>query len=120
MRLHLDEPAHADALVRLNEAWIRACFRLEDFDHAFARDPMRIVRDGGALLTLARGRQVVGGCALLREDPHRFRLEEQEDEHEKMDADDPPDQPGESQPFEFQFEGVCQPHGAEQRAGRAH
>jgi putative acetyltransferase len=74
VRLHLDEPAHADPLVRLNEAWTRACFRLEDFDHAFARDPMRIVRDGGALLTLARGRQVVGGCALLREDPHRFRL----------------------------------------------
>ena len=74
MRLHLDEATHADAFIRLNEAWIQAYFRLEEFDHALARDPMRIVRDGGALLTLARGERVLGGCALFKEGPHRYRL----------------------------------------------
>ncbi|MGJ4730745.1 GNAT family N-acetyltransferase [Luteimonas sp. SDU101] len=74
MRIHHDEAAHAADLIRLNEAWISEYFRIEDFDRALARDPMRIVRDGGALITMSDGGRVVGGCALFREGADRFQL----------------------------------------------
>jgi len=60
--------------IALNEAWISQHFRIEDFDRALARDPMRIVREGGAILTMTEHGRVVGGCALFREDRHRYQL----------------------------------------------
>jgi len=74
MRIHHDHAPHAADFIGLNEAWITEHFRLEDFDLALARDPMRIVREGGALITMSQDGVVVGGCALFRERADRFQL----------------------------------------------
>lgn len=74
MRIHHDHAPHAAKFIRLNEAWISEYFRLEDFDLALARDPMRIVREGGALITMSHRGAVIGGCALFRERADRFQL----------------------------------------------
>jgi len=74
MRIHHDNPAHVPGFVRLVEAWLDATWGLEEADRALSRDPLRIVREGGSLLSLARGDEVVGVCALFREGPDRFQL----------------------------------------------
>ncbi len=69
MRMHYDNPQHAAALVRLNEAWIAEYFELEEDDLALVRDPLRLVRDGAALLTLTDRGEVIGGGVLVPEEP---------------------------------------------------
>lgn len=74
MQIHYDDEAHADAFIRLNEAWISEHFEIEAGDRALARDPMRIVREGGSLITLADEGRVVGTCALVKEGRDRYQL----------------------------------------------
>jgi len=75
MRIHHDHPGHAADFVRLVGAWLGAsAWGLEDADHALLRDPMRIVREGGSILSLARGDDVVGVCALFRDGGQRIQL----------------------------------------------
>lgn len=74
MRIHHDNPDHVPDFVRLVEAWLDATWGLEEADRALSRDPLRIVREGGSILSLARGDEVVGVCALFREGPDRFQL----------------------------------------------
>ena len=75
MRIHHDHPGHVPDFVRLVEAWLGAsAWGLEDADHALLRDPMRIVREGGSILSLARGDDVVGVCALFRDGGQRIQL----------------------------------------------
>src|SRR5690606_41093959 len=47
---------------------------LEEADHRLLRDPLRVLREGGSLLSLARGDEVVGVCALLRYGADRIQL----------------------------------------------
>lgn len=74
MRIHYDNEQHAADFIRLNEAWIGEYFRLEEADRALARDPMRIVREGGSILTLSNRGEVIGACALLREEDGVMQL----------------------------------------------
>lgn len=75
MRIHHDHPGHVPDFVRLVEAWLGAsAWGLEDADHQLLRDPLRIVREGGSLLSLARGDEVVGVCALFRDGADRVQL----------------------------------------------
>lgn len=75
MRIHHDHPGHVPDFVRLVEAWLGAsAWGLEDADHRLLRDPLRIVREGGSLLSLARGDEVVGVCALLCDGADRVQL----------------------------------------------
>lgn len=74
MRIHHDQLAHVPGFVRLVEAWLDATWGLEEADRALSRDPLRILREGGSILSLARGDEVVGVCALFREGPDRFQL----------------------------------------------
>lgn len=50
--LHLNEPAHFDAFVRLNTAWITRYFELEPPDHVLFARPVAIIEQGGCLLSL--------------------------------------------------------------------
>jgi N-acetylglutamate synthase and related acetyltransferases len=74
MRIHYDNESHATDFIRLNEAWISEYFQLEEGDRALARDPMRIVREGGSILTLTNRGAVIGACAVLREDADTMLL----------------------------------------------
>ena len=72
--VEFDNLGHGEAFVRLNEQWIEEHFALEEADRKLAADPYRIVRDGGHILSLVEGGQVVGVCALIRESPDRYEL----------------------------------------------
>ena len=75
MRIHHDHPGHVPDFVRLVEAWLGAsAWGLEDADHRLLRDPLRIVREGGSLLSLARGDEEVGVCTLFRDGADRVQL----------------------------------------------
>lgn len=60
--------------IRLNENWIAHYFRIEEADRELARDPARIIVDGGYVFTLLEQEQVVGVCALFKEDDEVFQL----------------------------------------------
>lgn len=74
MRIHHDNLDHLADFVRLIEAWLDASWGLEEADRALFRDPQRILREGGSILSLTRGDAVVGVCALFRESRDRFQL----------------------------------------------
>jgi ribosomal protein S18 acetylase RimI-like enzyme len=74
MTIELDNPARAADFIRLNEQWIAEHFAIEDADRALAADPLRVLRDGGHILTLVDAGQVVGVCALFRESDTRYQL----------------------------------------------
>jgi ribosomal protein S18 acetylase RimI-like enzyme len=51
---------------RLNEAWLRAYFYVEEIDHRVLSDPEgQIIARGGTILFAALGDEIVGTCALL-------------------------------------------------------
>jgi ribosomal protein S18 acetylase RimI-like enzyme len=72
--VEIDNPSHCAAFIRLNEQWISEHFTLEEADRRLASDPFTIVREGGHILSLVEGGEVVGVCALLGGDGHRFQL----------------------------------------------
>jgi ribosomal protein S18 acetylase RimI-like enzyme len=74
MPIEIDNKNHLEAFIRLNELWITESFALEEGDRQLARDPHKIVREGGHILSLVEGGEVVGVCALFRESPGRFEL----------------------------------------------
>ena len=73
-RIEIDNAAHCDAFVRLNEQWINQHFALEEADRKLAADPYAIVRAGGHILSLVEDGRVIGVCALIREGHSRFQL----------------------------------------------
>lgn len=74
MPIEIDNPSHCDAFIRLNEQWISEHFAPEEADRRLASDPFRIVREGGHILSLVEDGVVVGVCALLGGNGHRFQL----------------------------------------------
>ncbi|HAB46299.1 MAG TPA: hypothetical protein DCE20_08760 [Gammaproteobacteria bacterium] len=61
---------------RLNRRWIEASFEVEDRDQAVFDDPVaKILTPGGTIFcAVTAGGQVVGTCALLRQNPRRAEL----------------------------------------------
>ena len=74
IQIHYDKELHAAEFIRLNEAWISEHFQIEKGDLSLARDPMRVVREGGSIISLDRGDRIVGVCALFNEGAGRFQL----------------------------------------------
>jgi putative acetyltransferase len=72
--LHIDDERHAPDVIRLNEAWIKQYFNVEEADRQFFADPWKVVRDGGHILSLVEDDRVVGVCALVRESAAQFQL----------------------------------------------
>ncbi|MBY0400395.1 GNAT family N-acetyltransferase [Myxococcota bacterium] len=72
--IHLNRPDHQGAFIALNEAWIERFFAIEEVDRRLARNPGRILDEGGAIWTATEGARVVGACALFRQDEWSFEL----------------------------------------------
>lgn len=74
MKIHWDEESHLAEFVALNNAWIERYFQLEEFDHELAKNPSRIVQNGGHILSITDNDEVIGVCALFRESDDTFEL----------------------------------------------
>jgi len=71
-------PFHASLrahFYRLNEAWLRKYFYLEEIDHRVLSNPeSEILERGGSILFAALGEEIVGTCALLPESDGVYEL----------------------------------------------
>jgi GNAT superfamily N-acetyltransferase len=75
LRLVGYEPAHKEAFKRLNEAWIRKSFTLEESDIAVLSEPEKYILSGGGAIVLAAYRgTIIGTCALINEGDGVFEL----------------------------------------------
>lgn len=62
------DPALREHFYRLNEAWLRKYFYVEEIDHRVLSNPeAEILQSGGTILFAMLGDDVVGTCALLHE-----------------------------------------------------
>ena len=74
MPVLINQKQYLPDFIRLNEAWIRHHFRIEEADRELARNPARIISEGGYIFTLLEEDQVAGVCALFKEDANVFQL----------------------------------------------
>jgi putative acetyltransferase len=51
--------------IRLNEEWISTYFELEEVDFALAKNPYKVIENGGYVFSLLISGSVVGVCALF-------------------------------------------------------
>lgn len=70
----INQAEFLDNFIRLNEAWITRHFKIEEADRSLAGNPAKIIEDGGFIFTLLTGSEVVGVCALFKDDDHTFQL----------------------------------------------
>lgn len=70
----INRAEYLDAFIRLNEAWIRHYFQIEEADKVLASNPGKIIEDGGYVFTLLVNNEIVGGCALFKDDGNAFQL----------------------------------------------
>ena len=69
------EPPLRDAFYRLNEAWLRKYFYVEEIDHRVLSEPEQsILEPGGTILFAMLGDEAVGTCALLPEEDGAYEL----------------------------------------------
>jgi ribosomal protein S18 acetylase RimI-like enzyme len=69
------KPALREHFYRLNAAWLRRYFYLEEIDHQVLSEPeAQILRPGGAILFAVLDETVVGTCALKLEAPGVYEL----------------------------------------------
>lgn len=62
------DPALREHFYRLNEAWLRKYFYVEEIDHRVLSNPeTEILQPGGTILFAMLGEEVVGTCALMPE-----------------------------------------------------
>ncbi|HUW28752.1 MAG TPA: GNAT family N-acetyltransferase [Sulfuriferula sp.] len=74
MPVLINQKQYLPDFICLNEDWITHYFRIEAADRELARNPARIILDGGYIFTLLEQEQVVGVCALFKEDDNVFQL----------------------------------------------
>ncbi|BFM10099.1 hypothetical protein R50072_02520 [Simiduia litorea] len=74
MSLHVNNCDHLAAFSTLNYAWIERFFSVEASDRKMLERPAWIIEQGGYVLTLTAGDEVVGCCALLKGDGDHFEL----------------------------------------------
>ncbi|MES2668962.1 MAG: GNAT family N-acetyltransferase [Pseudomonadota bacterium] len=68
LRIVAFDPGLRDHFYRLNEAWLRKYFYVEEIDHRVLSDPeTEIIARGGTILFAMLGDEVVGTCALMPE-----------------------------------------------------
>lgn len=74
MTVLINKAEFLDDFIRMNEAWITRHFRIEEADRLLAGNPAKLIEDGGFIFTLLAGSEVVGVCALFKDDDHTFQL----------------------------------------------
>lgn len=60
--------------IQLNEAWITRYFKIEEVDRELAKNPNKIIDDGGYVFSLVYKGEVLGVCALFRNEGQVFEL----------------------------------------------
>lgn len=70
----VNENKYTADFIRLNEAWITHFFKIEKADRELARNPTKIIADGGYIFTLLEDGRVAGVCALFKEADGVFQL----------------------------------------------
>jgi GNAT superfamily N-acetyltransferase len=81
------EPALREHFYRLNAAWLRRYFHIEDVDHRVLANPEgEILARGGTVLFALLGADVVGTCALMPESDGVYELTKMavEDQHQGL------------------------------------
>jgi putative acetyltransferase len=74
MTILINRNQYLPDFIRLNEDWISHYFRIEAADRELARNPARIISEGGYIFTLLKEDQVAGVCALFKEDANVYQL----------------------------------------------
>lgn len=74
MKLHINNRSHLTEFIRLNELWINHYFTLEQTDKALAKNPERIINEGGCVISLTKSGKVVGVCALFNKGSEVYEL----------------------------------------------
>lgn len=74
MHIEFDNECHFSDFIRLNEQWISEHFQLEDSDRKLASNPIKVINDGGHILSLVDSGRVVGVCALFKENETSYQL----------------------------------------------
>ncbi|MDN3638239.1 GNAT family N-acetyltransferase [Simiduia curdlanivorans] len=74
MPVHVNNRHHLAAFSALKYAWIERFFSIEASDRKMLERPAWIIEQGGYVLTLTSGDEVVGCCALLKGDGQHFEL----------------------------------------------
>lgn len=72
--LHINNPAHYADFIRLNEQWISHYFEIEESDRKLAARPAAVIDKGGYILSLTEQGQVIGVCALFKQDKRVYEL----------------------------------------------
>jgi len=72
--IEINNEAYFPEFIRLNTAWIVAHFAEEEVDRELARDPGKILRDGGYLFCAVEDGQVLGVAALFKISDDHFEL----------------------------------------------
>lgn len=66
--------AYLNDFIRLNEEWISTHFEIEEADKNLAKNPGKIIDDGGYIFSLIVNEEIVGVCALINEGNGIFEL----------------------------------------------
>lgn len=74
IKIHWNNYDHLQDFVDLNTQWINKYFELEETDIDLFDDPSVIFRNGGYILSITDDDNVVGVCALIKENDHIFEL----------------------------------------------
>jgi putative acetyltransferase len=74
MMVLINSKEYLEDFIRLNEAWITRYFALEKADGELARNPYKVIEDGGYVFTLLVKNNVVGVCALFKSEDGAFQL----------------------------------------------
>jgi len=74
MTILINRTEYLDAFIRLNEAWITRYFSIEEADRILASNPAKIIEDRGYIFILLVENEVVGTCALFKDDGDAFQL----------------------------------------------
>jgi len=74
VQLLINNKEYFDDFISLNESWIKKYFELEPIDIELAKNPSKIIYDGGYIFTLLLGNEVVGVCALFKDLNNCYQL----------------------------------------------
>jgi N-acetylglutamate synthase-like GNAT family acetyltransferase len=74
MKIFWNEETHLPDFIQLNNEWIEQFFELEENDHRLAKDPGKIIRNGGYVLTITDNNRVVGCCALFKKEKRTYEV----------------------------------------------
>ena len=74
MNILINDKNSLKELVRLNTVWIEEHFSIEEVDKRLAENPEQIIEKGGYTIALEIENEIIGVCALFKEENNTFEL----------------------------------------------